>query len=167
MTAPLLELRDLRVTFTTPRGPVHAVDGIDFSLNAGEVLGLVGESGSGKSVTLRAIPRLLHANARVTGQVLWRGADLLSVSNLKGEQVTHDVSHQIDAKKNRHFAKSAQVPDAAIYENFRHFGNMGCPTVLLNYQSRPSPEFKSGDVLVFQAVGGGISHAALCLERVR
>ena len=80
MTAPLLELRDLRVTFTTPRGPVHAVDGIDFSLDAGEVLGLVGESGSGKSVTLRAIPRLLHANARVTGQVLWRGADLLSVS---------------------------------------------------------------------------------------
>jgi len=94
-------------------------------------------------------------------------ADVLQVSELPGERVTHYVSHQIDAKKNRQFAKSGQVPDAAIYENFRRFGNMGCPTVLLNYQSRPLPTYAKGDVLLFHAVGGGISHAALCLERMR
>ena len=72
----ILEVRNLHVRFATPRGPVHAVDGVDFALGAGEVLGIVGESGSGKSVTLRAIPRLLHDNAYATGQVLWRGEDL-------------------------------------------------------------------------------------------
>jgi oligopeptide/dipeptide ABC transporter ATP-binding protein len=72
----LLQVENLAVTFTTPRGPVHAVDGVSFDVGAGEVLGIVGESGSGKSVTLRAIPKLLHANAAISGQVLWRGADL-------------------------------------------------------------------------------------------
>ena len=72
----LLQVRDLHVVFTTPRGKVHAVDGVSFDVGAGEVLGIVGESGSGKSVTLRAIPRLLHANATVTGDVTWRGESL-------------------------------------------------------------------------------------------
>jgi peptide/nickel transport system ATP-binding protein/oligopeptide transport system ATP-binding protein len=73
MSANLLEVHGLHVVFTTPRGPVHAVDGVSFAVTAGEVLGIVGESGSGKSVTLRAIPRLLHANAAVTGEVRWKG----------------------------------------------------------------------------------------------
>jgi len=77
--APLLDVRDLRVTFATPRGAVRAVDGAGITVDAGEVVGLVGESGSGKSVTLRAITRLLHGNAAVAGQVLWRGRDLLAL----------------------------------------------------------------------------------------
>ena len=77
--APLLDVRDLRVTFATPRGAVRAVDGAGITVDAGEVVGLVGESGSGKSVTLRAITRLLHGNAAVSGQVLWRGRDLLTL----------------------------------------------------------------------------------------
>jgi peptide/nickel transport system ATP-binding protein/oligopeptide transport system ATP-binding protein len=76
MSATLLEVEGLHVVFTTPRGPVHAVDGVSFTVGAGEVLGIVGESGSGKSVTLRAIPRLLHANAAVTGEVRWKGESL-------------------------------------------------------------------------------------------
>ncbi|MBU6498845.1 MAG: ABC transporter ATP-binding protein, partial [Rhodospirillales bacterium] len=79
MNAPLLDVQDLRVTFRTRRGAVHAVDGVSLSVAPGEVLGLVGESGSGKSVTLRAIPRLLHANATIAGRVLWRGEDVLGL----------------------------------------------------------------------------------------
>ena len=73
----LLRVDELRVVFRTPRGPVYAVDGVSFTVAAGEVLGLVGESGSGKSVTLRALPKLLHATATVSGRVYWRGQDLL------------------------------------------------------------------------------------------
>ena len=79
MTAPLLDVQALGVVFQTQRGLVHAVDGLDFTVAAGEVLGLVGKSGSGKSVTLRAIPRLLHAHATTTGRILWRGQDLLEL----------------------------------------------------------------------------------------
>nr|WP_283949559.1 ABC transporter ATP-binding protein [Limobrevibacterium gyesilva] len=88
----MLQVQDLRVTFTTGRGAVHAVDGVTFDVGAGEVLGLVGESGSGKSVTLRAIPRLLHDNAAVSGRVLWHGQDLLTIPDerlraIRGGQV--------------------------------------------------------------------------------
>ena len=78
MSVPILDVRGLDVVFRTGRGEVHAVDGVDLAVAGGEVVGLVGESGSGKSVTLRAILRLLHDNARITGRVLWRGEDLLT-----------------------------------------------------------------------------------------
>ncbi len=79
MTDALLRVDGLRVRFTTPRGTIQAVDGMGFAVDAGEVVGLVGESGSGKSVTLRAITRLLRRNAAVSGQVWWRGRDLLAL----------------------------------------------------------------------------------------
>ena len=75
-----LSVRNLRVVFNTKSGPIHAVDGVDLDVAPGEVVGLVGESGSGKSVTLRAIARLLHANASISGHVSWHGRDLLSMS---------------------------------------------------------------------------------------
>ncbi len=78
MTGPVLSVEGLGVTFHTARGTTRAVDGVSLSIAAGEVLGLVGESGSGKSVTLRAIGRLLRANATVTGRIAWRGEDLLA-----------------------------------------------------------------------------------------
>ena len=60
----LLEVKNLRTTFRTEDGPVTAVNGLSFSLGAGETLGIVGESGSGKSVTSLSIMRLLPRNAR-------------------------------------------------------------------------------------------------------
>jgi len=82
MTAadPLLAVRDLRVEFGAAGQSLTAVDGVDFDVAPGEVLGLAGESGSGKSLTLRSILRLVHAPGRVTGQVRWRGRDLLTAS---------------------------------------------------------------------------------------
>jgi oligopeptide/dipeptide ABC transporter ATP-binding protein len=77
----LLEVEDLAVTFPTSHGDIRAVDGVTFSLEAGETVGLVGESGSGKSVTSLAVMGMLggrHGRAP-TGRVLFEGADLLQL----------------------------------------------------------------------------------------
>ena len=74
----LLEVKDLHVTFRTEDGPVTAVNGLSFTLNAGETLGIVGESGSGKSVTSLSIMRLIAQNGRIArGKVLFKGQNLL------------------------------------------------------------------------------------------
>ena len=78
--APLLELRDLSVSFATRAGTVQAVRGVDLDVRAGEVAGLVGESGSGKSATMLAVMGLLAPNATVGGAVRFGGTDLLTMS---------------------------------------------------------------------------------------
>ncbi len=78
MNGPLLELRDLSVSFRTDEGTIHAVDRLSWSLEPGEVLGIVGESGCGKSVSSMALLRLLPPTAVVTGQALFQGRDLLT-----------------------------------------------------------------------------------------
>src|ERR1700730_16562632 len=74
----LLEVRDLAVQFRVGQGLVRAVDGISFSVDAGEAVGLVGESGCGKTTTALGICRLLPANGEIGGrQVLFEGEDLV------------------------------------------------------------------------------------------
>ena len=75
----LLSVRDLTVSFPTPRGPVRVVDGVTFDLGR-ERLGIVGESGSGKSMTGRAILRLIRPPGRVTGDLVFEGRDLDALS---------------------------------------------------------------------------------------
>ncbi len=78
---PLLEVRDLRVEYLTPRGSVCAVDGVSFDVLPGEFVGVVGESGCGKSTMLFAIARLLSPPAEITGgSVTFRGQDLVTMT---------------------------------------------------------------------------------------
>src|SRR5690606_34408775 len=79
-TAPVLEVRDLSVSYGTPRGPLHAVDRVSFDLHAGESLGIVGESGCGKSSLGRGLMQLLPAGAAVGGSVRLRGEELIGAS---------------------------------------------------------------------------------------
>ncbi len=77
---PLLEVKNLKTYFFTEDGVVKAVDGVDFYVNQGEVLGLVGESGCGKSVTSLSIMRLLGVPGKVVdGQIHFAGSDLLKL----------------------------------------------------------------------------------------
>jgi len=71
----LMEVKDLKKYFKTKRGPLHAVDGINFAINKGETLGLVGESGCGKSTTGRVVLRLIDATG---GEVLFNGENILN-----------------------------------------------------------------------------------------
>ncbi len=78
---PLLEVKNLRTTFRTEDGPVTAVNGLSFSLEPGETLGIVGESGSGKSVSALSIMRLLAKNAAVTADaMIFEGESLPKLS---------------------------------------------------------------------------------------
>ncbi|MGW7098630.1 ABC transporter ATP-binding protein [Streptomyces sp. NPDC054838] len=77
--AALLEVRDLHVTFSTPRGTVRAVDSLGFTVEAGRTLGIVGESGSGKSVTSLAVMGL-HRGAEIGGSVALDGRELTGLS---------------------------------------------------------------------------------------
>ncbi|HEV8489612.1 MAG TPA: ABC transporter ATP-binding protein [Candidatus Limnocylindrales bacterium] len=91
---PLLEVKGLRTSFYTRDGVVRAVDGIDFHVDRGEIMGLVGESGCGKSVTSLSIMRLVARPGRIDeGQILFDGRDLLKVSGeqmrkVRGEQIS-------------------------------------------------------------------------------
>jgi peptide/nickel transport system ATP-binding protein len=78
--APVLQVDDLRTWFPTPRGVVHAVDGVSLTLRQGETLGIVGESGSGKSVLSRTIMRLLPDTAVTSGTVRFGDLNLSAMS---------------------------------------------------------------------------------------
>ena len=85
---PLLEIRNLTVAFDTSIGLFKAVDGIDVSVDAREVLAIVGESGSGKSVAMLAVMGLLPPSATVTAdKMLFEGRDLLAMSDSERRQI--------------------------------------------------------------------------------
>jgi oligopeptide/dipeptide ABC transporter ATP-binding protein len=124
---PLLEVRDLSVSFRTQDGTVHAVDGVSFAVNRSEVLGIVGESGSGKSVTAMTLMRLvLDQNAVFSGEVLFNGRDLMQLSQgdmlqVRGKQISmifqdpmtslnpvYRVGWQIDEQLRAHEGLSAK-----------------------------------------------------------
>jgi len=84
----LLELRNLSVTFPTQRGPMRAVEGVDLTVNPGEIVGIVGESGSGKSVSMMAAMGLIAPPARVTADVMRFGdIDLLAIDRRRRRQL--------------------------------------------------------------------------------
>ncbi len=90
---PLLEVKDLNTSFRTDDGIVRAVEGVSFSIEKGQTLGIVGESGCGKSVTCLTIMGLNPKRNTITsGQALWKGKDLLST---KGRELREIRGNEI------------------------------------------------------------------------
>ncbi len=88
MAEPLLEVRNLKVSFRTEDGVVRAVDGVSFTVSEGETLGIVGESGSGKSVTMMSVMRLIiDPNASFDGEVIYKGRDLMALNQVELREV--------------------------------------------------------------------------------
>ena len=135
MTAPLLDIRDLSISFDNGRSVTPAVTGLSLQLQAGKTLGLVGESGCGKSVTALSILRLLQADtARVSGEILFQGQNLLtlddaSLRSLRGNRIamifqepmtslnpSHTVGNQIGEVLIRHKGLTRRQARAAAIE---------------------------------------------------
>ena len=101
---PILQVRDLHVNFSSPRGTVKILEGAHFSLSAGEIIALVGETGCGKSVTAKAILDLLpRTGVERTGEIRFSGCDLMRLSNA-----------EMRAYRGRRIAMIFQNPQSSI-----------------------------------------------------
>jgi oligopeptide/dipeptide ABC transporter ATP-binding protein len=116
---PLLQVQDLKIYYSGFRGTrvVKAVDGVSFSLDAGETLGLVGESGSGKTTTCHAIVRVLPPGARIVG-----GSVLL-----EGEELLEKSPRQIRAVRGRRIATIIQDPMSSLDPLFTIYDQVAEP----------------------------------------
>ncbi len=95
MSAPLLQVQNLRTWFDSDRGAIRAVDGIDFELEEGRTLGVVGESGSGKSVTALSVMGLVEEPGHISedSRIVFDGSDLAELSEKAMEHVRgNDIS---------------------------------------------------------------------------
>jgi ABC-type glutathione transport system ATPase component len=111
-----LSVRDLHVEFPTDDGLVKAVDGLSYDVYPNEVLGIVGESGSGKSVSSLAILGLLPKRARIRGQIIYQGRDLLALPEremlkLRGDSIAM-VFQDALAALNPVYTVGAQIAEA-------------------------------------------------------
>ena len=77
---PVLEVKNLTIAFPEQHGEVNIVDGVSFSVRPGETMGLVGESGCGKSISSMAVMGLLPPSARISGEILFKGRNILEMT---------------------------------------------------------------------------------------
>jgi peptide/nickel transport system ATP-binding protein/oligopeptide transport system ATP-binding protein len=141
MTAPLLSVSDLHVSFATEDGLLKAVDGVSFDLRAGEILSIVGESGSGKSVTALTVMGLSRGpNATIEGEVRLSGRELVTAAEeelrrVRGERIAmvfqdpmtalnpvYKVGHQIVEMIRAHEDVSKEEARARAIEGLRAVG---------------------------------------------
>ena len=162
---PLLAVHELRTQFSTRAGIVKAVDGVSFSINAGETLGLAGESGSGKSITCLSIVRLVPrpAGRIVSGRVEFLGKDLLT---LPEKEMVHWRGSQIGMilqdplmSLNPVYTIGNQVSEPFLFESKRNRKKYPAGQIrqkviqLLRNVRIPSPEQRLKDY-PFQFSGG-------------
>lgn len=98
----LLNVQNLNIKFQTKRGVVSAVSDVSFDLSAGEILGIVGESGCGKSTLCSAMVKSLPSNASITGQIQFKGQDLLKknakeLNQIRGTEITTVLQNPMTA----------------------------------------------------------------------
>jgi oligopeptide/dipeptide ABC transporter ATP-binding protein len=146
---PLLEVKNLKTYFYTEDGVVRAVDGVDFHVNPGEVLGIVGESGCGKSVTSLSIMRLIGIPGKIVeGQILFDGKDLVQASEedmmqVRGNRISM-IFQQPQSALNPVFKAGDQISEVLnIHQDFGKEAGKKRAVELLKLVGIPEPESRA------------------------
>jgi oligopeptide/dipeptide ABC transporter ATP-binding protein len=156
---PLLEVRNLKTYFYTEDGVVRAVDGVDFHVNPGEVLGIVGESGCGKSVTSLSIMRLISKPGQIVeGEILFDGRDLAKATEeemmrVRGNRISM-IFQQPQSALNPVFRAGDQISEVlSIHQNFGTEAGKKRAVELLKLVGIPEPESRA-DAFPHELSGG-------------
>ena len=152
---PLLEVSDLRTHFTSFGGArvVKAVDGISFTLNEGETLGLIGESGCGKTTTCLSIVGLLPTAARIAGGHI----------AFEGEELTEKTSREMRRIRGRSIAMILQDPMASLNPLFSIYRQVAEPA----YFTRPCVAAHCADACRTCSVQCGFRHRPNACATIR
>ena len=151
MAERLIEVKDLKVHFVTEDGIVRAVDGVNFTLDRGEVLGIVGESGSGKSVTSMTLLGLTRdKNTRFEGEVLYKGRNVLAMREEELQEVRGNEMAMIFqdpmTSLNPVYTIGAQICEAIqVHESIDGRGAGRRAVELLKQVGIPNPESRVDD----------------------
>lgn len=138
----LLEVKDLHLDFATMDGPVHALRGVNITVEAGSVVGIVGESGSGKSASVLAAMRLLPSNAKITGGGI----------TFQGQQLFDLREQQMRELRGNKMAMIFQDPMTALNPVDRISKQLG-ETVEYHHRSATSAQVRSKVLKMLEAVG--------------
>ncbi len=147
MSAPLLEVDNLKTWFYTRDGVVRAVDGVSFSVQAGETLAIVGESGCGKSVTSLSILRLIASppGRTLAGRIMFEGIDLLSLPEPEMRKVRGDrismIFQEPMTSLNPVLTIGRQIAETLqLHRNLDHVAAIARAIELLHLVKIPEPE---------------------------
>ncbi|MCA0419223.1 MAG: ABC transporter ATP-binding protein [Proteobacteria bacterium] len=171
MTAPLLEVRNLRTRFRTDRGDLDAVRDVSFSLGAGETLGLVGESGSGKSVTGFSIMGLIDPPGQVVGgEILFRGQDLTrldeeAMRRLRGNRIAMVFQDPMMTLNPVLRISTQMIETIRAHEVIDDISARGRARDLLGAMGIPSPEARL-DAFPHQLSGGMRQRVAIAIALI-
>jgi peptide/nickel transport system ATP-binding protein len=148
----MLEIKGLKTHFKTDDGWLHAVDGVDMSLDAGETLCVVGESGCGKSVTAKTVMKLIDMppGKIVAGQVLWQGRDLVPLSpqemqSIRAKEIAI-IFQEPMTSLNPVFTVGEQIAESLrLHEGLSHKDAMDRAVEMLRLVRIPTPERRVKD----------------------
>ena len=148
----MLEIKGLKTHFKTDDGWLHAVDGVDMTLDAGETLCVVGESGCGKSVTAKTVMKLIDMppGKIVAGQVLWQGRDLVPLSpqemqSIRAKEIAIIFQEPITSL-NPVFTVGEQIAESLrLHEGLSRKDAMDRAVEMLRLVRSPTPERRIKD----------------------
>ena len=146
--APVLEVTELAIDFRTRDGLVRAVDGLSFSVNKQEIVGLVGESGSGKTISMLASVGLINdPNAVVSGSIRYKGRELLGLSpralrDVRGAEIAMIFQDPMTAMTPVHSVGWQIVEQIRAHEKLSRRAAKTRAIELLSMMGMPSPELQ-------------------------